>query len=109
MTLPEKIEQLSAKSVFTSDDRGVYEEFKAALRRGEIRSAEKDSDGNWHANAWVKKGILLGFRMGKMVEMSKSTETLQSNFNGSNVAAIFHLPCQTVYPLRNGREHRFAP
>ncbi len=77
MTLPEKIEQLSAKSVFTSDDRGVYEEFKAALRRGEIRSAEKDSDGNWHANAWVKKGILLGFRMGKMVEMSKPTETLQ--------------------------------
>ena len=77
MSLQEKIEQLSAKSDFTSDDRAVYEEFKLALRRGEIRSAEKDADGKWHANAWVKQGILLGFRMGKMVEMSKPTETLQ--------------------------------
>ena len=72
-----EIEQLFGKSKFTPQDREVYESFKAALRRGEIRSAEKDADGNWHANAWVKQGILLGFRMGKMVEMSKPTETLQ--------------------------------
>jgi 2,3,4,5-tetrahydropyridine-2,6-dicarboxylate N-succinyltransferase len=77
MNLRERIESLSAKTEFTSADREVYEVFKSALRRGEIRSAEKDADGNWHANAWVKQGILLGFRMGKMVEMSKSTETLQ--------------------------------
>lgn len=77
MMLKERIEQLFAKSEFTVDDRETYEEFKAALRRGKIRSAEKDADGNWHANAWVKQGILLGFRMGKMVEMSKPTETLQ--------------------------------
>ncbi|MBK7933859.1 MAG: 2,3,4,5-tetrahydropyridine-2,6-dicarboxylate N-succinyltransferase [Acidobacteria bacterium] len=55
----------------------VYEDFKTALRRGEIRSAEKDAGGTWNANAWVKQGILLGFRMGKIVEMSKPTETLQ--------------------------------
>ena len=42
-----------------------------------LLSAEKDADGNWNANAWVKQGILLGFRMGKMVEMSKPTETFQ--------------------------------
>jgi 2,3,4,5-tetrahydropyridine-2-carboxylate N-succinyltransferase len=66
-----------AQSEFTSGDREVYEEFKAALRRGEIRSAEKDADGTWHANAWVKQGILLGFRMGRMVEMGKPTETLR--------------------------------
>src|SRR5438045_8058419 len=77
MDLKETIEQMFAKSEFTSDDRATYEEFKSALRRGEIRSAEKDGDGNWHANQWVKQGILLGFRMGKMVEMSKPTETLQ--------------------------------
>jgi 2,3,4,5-tetrahydropyridine-2,6-dicarboxylate N-succinyltransferase len=75
--LREKIENLSASTQFTAADRAMYEEFKSALRRGEIRSAEKDADGNWHANAWVKQGILLGFRMGKMVEMSKATETLQ--------------------------------
>lgn len=77
MNLENSIKELSAKSEFDSEDRAVYEEFKLALRRGEIRSAVKDAEGNWHANAWVKQGILLGFRMGKMVEMSKPTETLQ--------------------------------
>lgn len=77
MNLREKIEELSKKSVFESSDREVYEEFKTALRRGEIRSAERDESGKWVANAWVKTGILLGFRMGKMVEISSPTETLQ--------------------------------
>lgn len=66
-----------AQSEFTSGDREVYEDFKAALRKGEIRSAEKDSEGAWHANSWVKQGILLGFRMGRMVEMGKPTETFR--------------------------------
>ena len=66
-----------ARSEFGSDDREVYEEFKTALRHGEIRSAERGEDGTWRANAWVKQGILLGFRMGKMSEMSKETETLR--------------------------------
>ena len=77
MELKETIEGLFAKSEFSSDDRAAFEEFKSALRRGEIRSAEKDAEGKWHANAWVKQGILLGFKMGKMVEMSQSTETLR--------------------------------
>jgi len=77
MTLQEKITALSAQTEFSADDRLVYEDFKTALRQGEIRSAEKDAGGTWNANAWVKQGILLGFRMGKMVEMSKETETLQ--------------------------------
>ncbi|MBK8466682.1 MAG: 2,3,4,5-tetrahydropyridine-2,6-dicarboxylate N-succinyltransferase [Chloracidobacterium sp.] len=77
VNLRNQIEELFAKTEFTSADREVYENFKTALRRGEIRSAEKDADGNWNANAWVKQGILLGFRMGKMVEISKPTETLQ--------------------------------
>ena len=77
MSLQQYIVELSARSQFDSEDRGVYEQFKSALRSGEIRSAEKDADGNWQANSWVKQGILLGFRMGKMVEMSLPTETLQ--------------------------------
>ena len=77
MALKENIEQMFSKSEFTSDDRATYEDFKTALRRGEIRSAEKDSEGTWHANTWVKQGILLGFRMGKMVEISQPTETLK--------------------------------
>jgi len=77
MSLQQNIESLFPKTEFDSADRAIYEEFKSALRRGEIRSAEKDADGNWSANAWVKQGILLGFRMGKMVEMSLPTETLR--------------------------------
>src|SRR5688572_7779423 len=77
MRLQDKIEKLFTASEFTSDDRIVFEEFKTALRRGEIRSAEKDLEGNWHANAWVKQGILLGFRMGRLVEISQPTETLK--------------------------------
>jgi 2,3,4,5-tetrahydropyridine-2-carboxylate N-succinyltransferase len=77
MTLQEKIDQLLKKSAFDALDRVTFEEFKAALRRGEIRAAEKDSDGIWQTNAWVKQGILLGFKMGKMVEMSEESETFQ--------------------------------
>jgi 2,3,4,5-tetrahydropyridine-2,6-dicarboxylate N-succinyltransferase len=77
MDLRHEIERLTTKSDFSAGDRELYEKFKSTLRRGEIRSAEKDADGNWSANAWVKQGILLGFRMGKMVEMSKPTETLR--------------------------------
>ena len=75
MTLQEKIEQLLTKSEFNAVDRIIFEEFKAALRSGEIRAAEKNSGGDWQTNAWVKRGILLGFKMGKMVEMSLETET----------------------------------
>ncbi len=77
MNLQKEIEQLITKSEFTADDRKVFEEFKAALRQGEIRAAEKDSEGNWQTNAWVKQGILLGFKMGAMVEMSKEGESFQ--------------------------------
>jgi 2,3,4,5-tetrahydropyridine-2,6-dicarboxylate N-succinyltransferase len=77
MTLQQKIEQLLTKSDFDSADRDIFEEFKTALRTGEIRSAMKDADGNWHANTWVKRGILLGFKMGKIVEISGENETLK--------------------------------
>src|SRR5947207_13636577 len=77
MDLRESVEQLFGNSEFSADDRIVFEQFKTALRRGVIRSAEKDAYGDWQANAWVKQGILLGFRMGKMVEMSLRTETFR--------------------------------
>jgi 2,3,4,5-tetrahydropyridine-2-carboxylate N-succinyltransferase len=35
-----------------------------------VRAAERDAAGNWHAVPWVKRGILLGFRVGRIVEMS---------------------------------------
>jgi 2,3,4,5-tetrahydropyridine-2-carboxylate N-succinyltransferase len=41
----------------------IFESFKAALNRGEVRAASP-VDGTWRVNLWVKRGILLGFRMG---------------------------------------------
>src|SRR3954453_22945626 len=75
--LKERIESLVEKTEFDDADRALFTEFRAALRRGEIRSAEKGKDGVWRANRWVKRGILLGFRMGQMVEMSKGSESFQ--------------------------------
>jgi 2,3,4,5-tetrahydropyridine-2-carboxylate N-succinyltransferase len=41
----------------------LFDQFRAALSAGEVRAAEPDG-GKWRVNAWVKQGILLGFRMG---------------------------------------------
>ncbi len=46
--------------------RAVFDRFLGALERGEIRAAEP-VDGGWQVSSWVKKGILLGFRLGQLV------------------------------------------
>ena len=48
--------------------RQVFLDFRDQLTQGKIRAAEK-VDGHWKVNAWVKQGILLGFRLGELVEM----------------------------------------
>jgi len=50
----------------------AFAAFKAALNRGEARAAEPSADSplGWKVNAWVKRGILLGFRIGEVVDMS---------------------------------------
>jgi 2,3,4,5-tetrahydropyridine-2,6-dicarboxylate N-succinyltransferase len=57
---------------YTDAHLGLFQRFKDALNAGEIRAAEPDSarSSGWRVNPWVKKGILLGFRMGKIVDMS---------------------------------------
>jgi 2,3,4,5-tetrahydropyridine-2-carboxylate N-succinyltransferase len=49
--------------------RKIFAEFRQALTRGRIRAAEK-REGRWVVNAWVKQGILLGFRLGELEDMS---------------------------------------
>jgi 2,3,4,5-tetrahydropyridine-2-carboxylate N-succinyltransferase len=49
---------------------GVFAEFKSALNRGEIRAASRGDDGQWVVHQWVKRGILLGFRLGGLVDYS---------------------------------------
>lgn len=52
--------------------REVFASLRAALSRGEVRAAEPDSHvpGGWRVNAWVKRGILLGFRFGEIRDVS---------------------------------------
>ncbi|MBI3207712.1 MAG: 2,3,4,5-tetrahydropyridine-2,6-dicarboxylate N-succinyltransferase [Candidatus Solibacter usitatus] len=59
-------------ATYTEAHFRLFERFKDALNRGEIRSAAPDakSPSGWMVNEWVKKGILLGFRMGAVVDMS---------------------------------------
>ena len=46
--------------------RAAFDDFLSLLESGEARAAEPGADG-WKVNAWVKKGILLGFRLGQIV------------------------------------------
>jgi 2,3,4,5-tetrahydropyridine-2-carboxylate N-succinyltransferase len=52
----------------------LFQLFKDGLNDGTVRAAEPDSTagatGGWRVNGWVKKGILLGFRMGVIADMS---------------------------------------
>jgi hypothetical protein len=57
---------------YTEAHRRMFYEFQDALNEGRVRAAEPDaaSATGWRVNAWVKKGILLGFRMGVVIDMS---------------------------------------
>ena len=70
-SLQQEIERLSSLGSVEQDQgaRATFVEFRNALTRGEIRAAER-TDGLWKVNAWVKQGILLGFRMGRIENFS---------------------------------------
>lgn len=73
-SLQEKVEHWfaqGAEAVGNKDAEAVFLELRGALEAGSLRSAEPDASLplGWRVNAWVKRGILLGFRLGQMVEM----------------------------------------
>jgi 2,3,4,5-tetrahydropyridine-2,6-dicarboxylate N-succinyltransferase len=70
-SLKTSIERLAALGEVghNPEARPAFLEFRDALTQGKIRAAEK-IDGRWVVNTWVKRGILLGFRLGELAEMS---------------------------------------
>jgi 2,3,4,5-tetrahydropyridine-2,6-dicarboxylate N-succinyltransferase len=72
--LQAEIEQLFEEKPerYTAEQIGTFAAFMIRLERGDIRAAEPDtsSPSGWRVNGWVKKGILIGFRMGRMRDMS---------------------------------------
>jgi 2,3,4,5-tetrahydropyridine-2-carboxylate N-succinyltransferase len=73
-SLPERIAALFAEGVNANRDeaRAAFFELQAALGAGDVRAAEPDAESSsgWRVNAWVKQGILLGFRFGDVVDVS---------------------------------------
>jgi len=71
-TLEERIENAAADSASASseDSRLAVEELLQLLERGEVRAARRGESGEWSAVPWVKRGILLGFKIGKLIDMS---------------------------------------
>lgn len=72
MPLRERVEALLAAepAAFGRAQRALFDEFRTALSRGEVRAAEPEG-GVWRVNTWVKRAILFGFRMGVLVDMSE--------------------------------------
>ena len=76
--LQEEIERhfaggLSVKG--SADAQLAFERLRDGLERGTIRAAEPVGSG-WRTNEWVKRGILLGFRLGEIKELGNECETL---------------------------------
>ncbi|MBA3918085.1 MAG: 2,3,4,5-tetrahydropyridine-2,6-dicarboxylate N-succinyltransferase [Gemmatimonas sp.] len=60
---------LDSGAPLAHDAQQLFDTTIAHLERGDVRAARRDADGNWHAVPWVKRAILLGFRLGKVSEM----------------------------------------
>lgn len=66
----ERLYDLPTNPVDRDDALQAVEQLKDALNRGEIRAAEC-VQGTWHVNTWVKKGILLAFRVGSLSDAAE--------------------------------------
>ncbi len=67
--------QIAASELGEAEQR-LFQQFKAGLNQGKYRAASPDASAatGWVVNAWVKKGILLGFRLGQIVDMSVNVQ-----------------------------------
>lgn len=66
----ERLYALPASELPLEEANRTFEELRGALNRGDVRSAERNDDGKWRVNGWVKQGILVGFRAGKLADAS---------------------------------------
>ncbi len=98
MSLQSTIEDLFSRSdsSYGEDYFEAFSRLKAGLNDGSIRAAEPDanSPSGWKVNAWVKKGILVGFRIGQVVETSAGALTFSDKHT---------FPLKTLPPSRNIR------
>ncbi|MFC6644918.1 2,3,4,5-tetrahydropyridine-2,6-dicarboxylate N-succinyltransferase [Granulicella cerasi] len=95
-TLEQTIEHwfaAGADAAGNAEAKQAFLELRDALEAGTLRSAEPDASQptGWRVNAWVKRGILLGFRVGAMEEM---------NGNHPEGGSILSFVDKSTYPAR---------
>jgi 2,3,4,5-tetrahydropyridine-2-carboxylate N-succinyltransferase len=102
--LPSQIERLfdEPPAQYSEEHFRLFGEFKDALNRGEVRAAEPDpaAKTGWRVNGWVKKGILLGFRMGSIVDMSADRSASESADGAVTGVTQQRFIDKSTYPLR---------
>lgn len=104
MELQTLIEELYAREAkeFGEEYFRAFDELKAALNVGAVRAAEPDpgSPTGWKVNTWVKKGILLGFRIGRIVEMDVAPP-FRAAGAGLKPGATTQFRDKHTYPLKD--------
>ena len=74
--LEQEIERLAATpagSAVPEGARAAVDAVLDALEAGELRAARREADGGWQAVPWVKRAILLAFRISPVVSMPMDT------------------------------------
>lgn len=109
MNLEQRIEEFYARPAKELGEECLraFQELKAGLNEGKIRAAQPDASSptGWKVNTWVKKGILLGFRLGRIVEMPFDAVAARSPspIRRSETAATgnsFQFRDKHTYPLK---------
>lgn len=92
--LEKKINSLWEIKELPVDARDAVGEALQALTDGRIRAATRDADGVWHAHQWVKKAVLLHFRLSDMAPMEAGVlhffdkVDVQGNWPGKGVRVV---------------------
>jgi 2,3,4,5-tetrahydropyridine-2-carboxylate N-succinyltransferase len=80
-------------AIGNADALAAFHQLRDALEAGTLRSAEPDANAptGWRVNAWVKRGILLGFRLGAL-------ESMNGRSPGSDILSFVD---KSTYPARH--------
>ena len=98
--LSELVDRLAAtpsSSTLPDETLDVVETLLSRLEEGRVRAAERAPDGTWRAVPWVKRGILLGFRVGRMSDMSVGGDNAANDGGGGGTLSFVD---KHTYPPR---------
>jgi len=104
----EKFFAAGADAIGNKEALAAFHELRDALEAGELRSAEPDATTptGWRVNAWVKQGILLGFRLGTLLEVNFSVGNAPNWIDKSTYPARRFLPQQGIRIVPGGSSVR---